>query len=356
MRILLTNDDGIMAEGIYALAKELEKEHEVIIIAPEFQSSAQSHAVTLLHPLTVKEVKLDGLKSKAYSISGTPADCVRAGLEVLIKEPVDYVFSGINMGLNSGMDILYSGTVSAAIEASMYGIPSLAVSSELLNGSVNLDVATQYAKEIFDKVKVKLRNTKIVLNINVPHRKKEEIKGIKVCKVGGVVYDYYIVEEGENKEKVIKLNGRKNAEPDDDTDRYYLKEGYVTVTPLHYDLTDFKLMEEVKGWIKWGGGTMFRIRSKEEVLGEYKKRYPELDKFALEELSKEYDRYLNLIKNLETKEEVMEVFQREIEKNERRYRDDNDHMTLLEGSPHEQFMEILANYGLIVFFRDNMIE
>ncbi|HEY8362430.1 MAG TPA: hypothetical protein VIK77_06045 [Tissierellaceae bacterium] len=101
---------------------------------------------------------------------------------------------------------------------------------------------------------------------------------------------------------------------------------------------------------------MFRIRSKEEVLGEYKKRYPELDKFALEELSKEYDRYLNLIKNLETKEEVMEVFQREIEKNERRYRDDNDHMTLLEGSPHEQFMEILANYGLIVFFRDNMIE
>ena len=132
MRILLTNDDGVMAEGIYALAKELEKDHEVIIIAPETQRSAQSHAVTILQPLTVKEVKLDGLKSKAYSISGTPADCVRAGLEVLIDEPIDYVFSGINMGLNSGMDILYSGTVSAAIEANIYGIPSIAVSAEFL--------------------------------------------------------------------------------------------------------------------------------------------------------------------------------------------------------------------------------
>ena len=132
----------------------------------------QSHAVTILHPLTVKEVKLDGLKSKAYSISGTPADCVRAGLEVLIEEPVDFVFSGINMGLNSGMDILYSGTVSAAIEANIYGIPSIAVSAEFLDGTVNLEVASKYAKEIFDKIKDQLANSKIVLNINTPHRKR----------------------------------------------------------------------------------------------------------------------------------------------------------------------------------------
>ncbi|NLK42969.1 MAG: 5'/3'-nucleotidase SurE [Tissierellia bacterium] len=249
MRILLTNDDGVMAEGIYALAKELEKDHEVIIIAPETQRSAQSHAVTILQPLTVKEVKLDGLKSKAYSISGTPADCVRAGLEVLIDEPIDYVFSGINMGLNSGMDILYSGTVSAAIEANIYGIPSIAVSAEFLKGTVNLEVAAKYARDIFTKTKDELANSKIVLNINTPHREMEEIKGIKVCKIGGVIYDYYIVEENENKEKIIKLNGRKNTEPDNDTDRYYLKEGYVTVTPLHYDLTNFKLLEEVKSWL-----------------------------------------------------------------------------------------------------------
>lgn len=250
MRILLTNDDGIMAEGIYALAKELEKEHEVIIVAPEIQRSAQSHAVTITQPLTVKEVKLDGLKSKAYSISGTPADCVRAGLEVLIEEGVDYVFSGINLGLNSGMDILYSGTVSAAIEANMYGIPSIAVSSEFLNGTVNFGLASKYAKLIFDQVKDKLKNSKIVLNINIPHRKEEEIKGIKVCKIGGIIYDYYVLEENGNNEKIIKLHGRRDTEPDNDTDRYYLKEGYVTITPLHYDLTNFKLLEEVRTWIK----------------------------------------------------------------------------------------------------------
>lgn len=249
MRILLTNDDGIKAEGIYALAKELEKEHELIIVAPEIQKSAQSHAVTISQPLVVKEVELDGLKSKAYSISGTPADCVRAGLEVLIEEPVDFVFSGINMGLNSGMDVLYSGTVSAAIEANIYGIPSIAVSAEYLNGSVNLEVAAKYAREIFNKTKEQLEDSKIVLNINTPHREMEDIKGIKVCKIGGPIYDYYVVGENENKEKVIKLNGRKDTDPDKDTDRFYLKEGYVTITPLHYDLTNFKLLEEVKNWI-----------------------------------------------------------------------------------------------------------
>jgi len=100
---------------------------------------------------------------------------------------------------------------------------------------------------------------------------------------------------------------------------------------------------------------MFKIVSKEEVLRKYKSRYPELDQFALEELSREYDRYLDLIKNLETKEDVMAVFQEEIEKNERRYKD-NYQMKALEGSPHDQFMDILAAYGMIVFFRDNMVE
>lgn len=100
---------------------------------------------------------------------------------------------------------------------------------------------------------------------------------------------------------------------------------------------------------------MFKIRSKKEVLNEYVNRYPELDQFVIDELSREYDRYIDLLKNLETKEEALEVFEEEIEKNERRYKE-NDQMKSLEGSTHDQFMEILANYGMIVFFRDNMIE
>ena len=148
MRILLTNDDGIDAEGIYTLAKELEKNYEVIIVAPDNQRSAQSHAITLFQPIVVKEVKLDGLKSKAYSISGTPADCVRVGLDALSGGDIDLVFSGINLGLNAGMDILYSGTVSAAIEANIHNIPSIAVSAEYADGKANFKIAASYAMEI----------------------------------------------------------------------------------------------------------------------------------------------------------------------------------------------------------------
>lgn len=249
MRILLTNDDGIMAEGIYTLAKVLEKDYEVIIIAPETQRSAQSHAITLFQPLVVKEVQLEGLKSKAYSISGTPADCVRVGMEALIDGPIDLVFSGINIGLNSGMDILYSGTVSAAIEANIYKIPSIAVSAEWINGDVDFNIAAKYAKQILESSKDQLRESNIVLNINTPYRKLEEIKGIQVCKIGGPIYDYYFMEDNENGEKTLKLRGRKEMKIEEDTDRYYLSQGYVTVTPLHYDLTNFRLLEEVKGWV-----------------------------------------------------------------------------------------------------------
>lgn len=249
MRILLTNDDGVMAEGIYALAKELEKDYEVIIVAPETQRSAGSHAITLFQPLVVKEVELKGLKSKAYSISGTPADCVRVGLEALSDGPIDMVFSGINIGLNSGMDILYSGTVSAAIEANIYKIPSIAVSAEWINGDAKFNMAAKYAKSILENVKNNLRKSNIVININVPYRDEENINGIKVCKIGGVIYDYYFMDQNENGEKVLRLKGRQETKIEEDTDRYYLNQGYITLTPLHYDLTNFQLLEEVKTWI-----------------------------------------------------------------------------------------------------------
>src|SRR5690606_32311726 len=135
MRLLLVNDDGIHAEGINKLAMELEKKHEVTIVAPDDERSAQSHALTLRKPLVVKEVKLGGIKSKAYSVSGTPADCVRIAIDKLLPEPVDMVISGINRGLNVGMDVLYSGTVSAAIEANLYNIPSIALSAQWDNGN-----------------------------------------------------------------------------------------------------------------------------------------------------------------------------------------------------------------------------
>ncbi|NMB27290.1 MAG: 5'/3'-nucleotidase SurE [Tissierellia bacterium] len=250
MKLLLVNDDGIHAEGIRILAEELEKDYEVIIVAPDDQRSAQSQAITISKPLVIKETKLEGLKSKAYSVSGTPADCVRVALDKLIDGPVDMVLSGINMGLNVGMDILYSGTVSAAIEANMYKIPSMALSAEWMNGKVDYHIAAKYGKYILEKSKDDFIKNNIVLSINTPYLNGENIKGIKVCKIGGVVYDYYLVENNEdNGEITLKLEGRKDNELEKDTDRFYLSEGYITITPIHYDLTNFKLLEKVEDWL-----------------------------------------------------------------------------------------------------------
>lgn len=251
MRLLLVNDDGINSEGIHKLAKEMEKEHEVTIVAPSDERSAQSHALTLRKPLIVKEVKLEGIKSKAYSVSGTPADCVRIAVDSLIKEPIDMVLSGINKGLNVGMDVLYSGTVSAAIEANMYSIPSIALSAQWDDGNINYNLAVKFGKYIIEKMKDKLINENMLISINTPFLENEtQVKGIKVCKIGGIVYDYYIMEEGEIKgERVIKADGRRRNIDEEDTDRYYISQGYVTITPLQYDLTNFDLIDKVESWL-----------------------------------------------------------------------------------------------------------
>ena len=248
MRILLTNDDGVMAEGIRTLAKELQKHHDVIIVAPAKEMSAQSHSITLFKPLVIKKVRLEGIEGEVYSVAGTPADCVRAGVEVLIKEPIDLVCSGINIGLNAGMDVLYSGTVSAAIEASIYNLPSIAVSTEYVEKKANFNVAAKYAVDILEKSISNIRGTNMVLNINVPYTKKD-VKGVEVCRVGDVINDYYLVGENGDGEKYIQTDGRRDIEFTKDTDRYFLREGYVTVTPLHYDLTNFETLETVKEWL-----------------------------------------------------------------------------------------------------------
>ncbi len=251
MRLLLVNDDGIDAIGIQTLAKELEKDHELVIVAPEGQRSATSHAITLTQPILVKKVEIPGIKSKAYSISGSPADCVRVALDKLVDGQVDVVLSGINFGLNIGADILYSGTVSAAIEGNLYKIPAMAFSCELGEEPNCFETAAKYAKNIFEKVKDDLVENNIVLNVNFPCRKEEDIKGIKVCKIGGVVYDYYFVESRNGEDEVtLAIKGRHNEGIEEETDRAYLRQGYITVTPLHYDLTNYRLMEKVQDWMQ----------------------------------------------------------------------------------------------------------
>lgn len=246
MKLLLTNDDGVNAKGIYILAKELEKNHEIIIVAPSVERSACSHSITMREPLIVKEVELNGIKSKAYSVSGTPADCVKVAVNKLTNGKVDMVLSGINNGVNAGIDVLYSGTVSAAIEAAIYKIPSMAVSSQIEGGEDNYEVAAEYASDLIEKIKNKYLKDDVVWNLNVPILNKEKIKGIKICRIGGRTYNSYFEEHTTNDEKSFQLRGELNNVQDIDTDVHFIKQGYVTLTPLHYDLTNFKILEEVR--------------------------------------------------------------------------------------------------------------
>ncbi|MBU3199534.1 5'/3'-nucleotidase SurE [Clostridium estertheticum] len=249
MRLLLTNDDGINAKGIYALAKELEKNHEVIIVAPDKERSACGHSITLTRPLIVKETKLKGIKAKAFSVDGTPADCVKIAINKLTDAKIDMVVSGINRGFNLGTDVLYSGTVSAAIEATIYKIPAMAVSVEFDDNTENYDIAAKYAGVILLKATQNKINNDIVLNVNVPMLAESEIKGIKVCKIGSRLYNNKYVESiGENNETQYQIKGTAKDIHEEDSDTIYFKEGYVTVTPLHYDLTNFEILNDVGKW------------------------------------------------------------------------------------------------------------
>lgn len=246
MKLLLTNDDGVNAKGIYALAKELEKNHELIIAAPDSERSASSHSITIKKTLFVKQVQLEGLKSKAYSLSGTPADCVKFAVDKFADEKIDMVLSGINNGLNVGTDVLYSGTVSAAIEAASNNVPSMAVSLEVKNGiEGDYEAAAKYAAKVLEKVKYKFLKNNVVLNLNIPLLPPEKIKGIKVCRIGGRSFCGYFTEvDSQGEDRGFKLQAKVNDLHDDDTDVYFTKQGYAALTPLHYDFTNFKLLEE----------------------------------------------------------------------------------------------------------------
>ncbi|KMT21383.1 5'/3'-nucleotidase SurE [Clostridium cylindrosporum] len=250
MKILITNDDGINAEGIKFLAMELEKEHEIIVIAPDTEKSACSHSITLKNTLYLKEAFIDGISSKCYSLNGTPVDCVKIGIEYIAND-IDLVISGINFGSNLGTDVLYSGTVSAAIEAAIQKKPSIAISLRIQdNLNDRFKVAAQYAKDIVNRAILNNLKSDVVLNVNVPDIPKNEIKGIKVCNLGNKIYQgcYKIIKD-ENGNEGYSTCGYPKDDVTDNTDVYYIGEGFVTLTPLHYDLTNFNIINDVAKWV-----------------------------------------------------------------------------------------------------------
>lgn len=246
MKVLVTNDDGIQSEWMRELALELQKFYDVYVVAPEVEMSAKSHGITLRRPLKLKKTKIEGLKNDAYSLTGTPADCVRMAVEILYDD-IDVVFSGINKGYNAGMDVKYSGTVGACAEANIYDIPAVAVSAEYAEKGDGYKVAAKMAVNLFERYKKLVMNDdKLVLNINVPNRSEEELKGTKICKLGGIVLDTFDVTQKDENVTEIMLKSRAPKEIVLDSDRMYLDEGYITITPIKYSFGDVELLNKFR--------------------------------------------------------------------------------------------------------------
>ena len=239
MRILLTNDDGIQAVGLRALYKAFtEAGHSVTVVAPVTEMSAVGHAVTMINPLRVKIFDEPGFHG--LGVSGTPADCVKLGLTTLVRESQpDIVVSGINCGANVGVDILYSGTVSAATEGALMGLASLAVSYDNFNPQ-DLSGQARFVADFLVRMDWSSLPRQRVLNLNFPNLPMQEVKGLKVCPQTRAAYrDWYDERQDPRGHKYYWLKGYIPPEQvSPGHDRALLTEGYVTLTPLRFDFTD----------------------------------------------------------------------------------------------------------------------
>jgi len=237
MRLLLTNDDGIYAPGLQALYQELITDFEIDIVAPDTEMSAVGHAISLSSPLRVQTVYKNG-SFFGYGVKGTPADCVKIAVQELLKEPPGMILSGINLGANVGVNVLYSGTVSAATEGAFLGIKSAAIS---LNTRFNPDFrfAARFSREIIRFIKDHGLRERTALNVNVPAVPFAEIRGVAVTRQGMSRFRERFERRVDPRGNVYYwLTGETPVEDRvPDADAVALKENKITITPISYDLT-----------------------------------------------------------------------------------------------------------------------
>ncbi|MFQ3548369.1 MAG: 5'/3'-nucleotidase SurE [Armatimonadota bacterium] len=247
MNILITNDDGIHASGIMILKQTLDKIAKVYVVAPDRPRSASGHSITLHKPLRAEHVKLsDG--SFGYSSNGTPSDCVSLGLQAIIEEPVDFVVSGINLGPNLGWDLTYSGTVSAAMEGAIIGVPPIAVSVASFDSDVDYQVAADIVLSVIEVLKRNILPEHFLLNINVPPLSADKIKSIEVTKQGKRRYAGKIMKRTDPFGRDYYWLGGDDPVDylDEETDVKAISEGKVSITPIHLDLTDYNSLDVVR--------------------------------------------------------------------------------------------------------------
>ena len=247
--ILISNDDGIEAEGIFALAAEIRKFANVIVVAPYTQQSAVGHSITMSNPIRVRKVYL-GKNFFGYAVEGTPADSVKLAVHTLLKnKKIDLLISGINQGANTAINIIYSGTVSAATEGTILGLPSVAVSLTSYTYK-NFSAAAFFARKIAKIVLKKGLPKGTLLNVNVPAVPKSKIKGMLVTKQGKSSWDdtYERRFDPGNREYYWLTGSMLKIDESVEFDVKAVDSNYVSVTPIQYDLTDYNMYQQMQSW------------------------------------------------------------------------------------------------------------
>ncbi len=246
MQILLTNDDGIDAPGLLAMEGQLHELGNLSVIAPEKQCSGVSHSVTYLRPLTCE--RRTRPTGEGWAVDGMPADCVKLGIDQLCEQPPDLVVSGINAGLNAGINVIYSGTVAAAREAFFYGISSVAVSLEA-DSQMDYEAAAGVALPIIRSILTQQQGAGFY-NINIPTRALQENPGLRVLPVSLARYGDSYIQRQDPKQRPYywSTDNPQPARSDPPTDVDLLDEGFVTLTPLLFDTTDHRLLEQMQQW------------------------------------------------------------------------------------------------------------
>ncbi len=248
MRILLTNDDGILSPGLKAIADALAPSHDVTVIAPDRNWSISGHNRTMDRPLRVTEANI-GEGFKAFSTDGSPADCVALAVLGFLEQPPELVVSGINQGNNLGDDITYSGTVAAALEGIINGLPSIAVSMNT-DPTWPVDVGAQFVVRLVQQVTERGLAKDILLNVNIPNLTHEEIKGVQITTLGRRIYDDQLVVGKDPRGRAYYWIGGNiiRSEGAHGTDVAAIADGYVSITPIHLDMTNHAILEKPRSW------------------------------------------------------------------------------------------------------------
>ncbi|MCF8262769.1 MAG: 5'/3'-nucleotidase SurE [Melioribacteraceae bacterium] len=248
LKILISNDDGITSPGIHELSNAMKEIGDVTVIAPATEQSAVGHKITMKIPLRISKF-YKGEEFFGYAIDGTPADCIKIGIRNILKERPDIVISGINNGSNTAVNIVYSGTVSAAREASIMDVPSIAI-SVTNHAAQNFTYAGKVAQKLVKLVADNDLPLGTLLNVNVPDLPEEKIKGIKLTRQGRSKWDDIYEERTDPYgAKYYWLTGDlMKLDNDDEFDQFAIQNDFVSITPIHFDLTDFETYNAMKNW------------------------------------------------------------------------------------------------------------